>query len=346
MKQPLLGLTLIELTNLLQENKIKTYVAKQLFSGVYRQFYNSIDDISTISKNAKQQLNDLLTVPTFTIVKQLTDKDNTIKYLIKLADGNLIETVIMEFDYGYSVCISTQIGCNMKCAFCASGRLTKIRDLTVDEIVIQVRLAKEQLTKLGKRLTNVVVMGIGEPLDNFDNLNKAIEIIIEQYGLGIGKRHITISTCGLTEKMIEFSRIHPQVNIAISLHAPNDEIRNKMMPINRKHNINDLIRAAKECIRLTNRRISFEYILIKGINDQPQHAELLAKLLKNILCYVNLIPCNPIPDSIFQKSINTDMFFNILKINKIQATIRLERGTNISAACGQLRAQATINNKK
>lgn len=330
-----------KLEEFLVKNGLKPFVAKQLFNWVYKNKINEFSQMSNISKENMNKLDSLLFFDTFEIVKVLTDENGeTIKFLFRLKDNNYIETVIMKFDYGYSVCVSTQVGCNMGCKFCASGTHKKIRNLEASEIVLQFILANKWLEEHNNaRLSNIVVMGIGEPLDNFDNVVTALKTITCQHGLEIGSRHITISTCGLCNKIIDFAKALPQINIAISLHASNDDIRNKLMPINKTYPLSQLISTCKEYLKISNRRLTFEYILLDGINDSDENALELVDLLKGLLCYVNLIPYNETYLSDFKRSKRVKQFFNILNKNKLQATIRLERGTKIAAACGQLRIQ-------
>ena len=244
----------------------------------------------------------------------------------------------MNHDYGNSLCISTQVGCNMGCAFCESGRLKKVRNLESNEMVEQIIKIEEEL-KL--RITHLVLMGIGEPFDNYDNVMNFIDIINENKGLGLGARHITISTCGLVPKIKEFARYDKQVNLAISLHAPNNEIRNKIMPINKAYKIEELIDALKEYINLTNRRVTFEYILLKDVNDSTKCANMLSDLLRGMNCYVNLIPYNETSHIEFKKSDKDSItnFYDTLKKRGISVTIRKEFGSKVSAACGQLRSK-------
>ncbi len=297
--------------------------------------------MSNIGKDNQALLDSLFCFDKLEIVNVLTDENKeTVKFLFKLRDENFIETVIMKFDYGYSVCVSTQVGCNMGCKFCASGTHKKIRNLDASEIVLQFVTANDWLiNNANARLSNIVVMGIGEPLDNFQNVTTALKTIICQHGLEIGSRHITISTCGLCDKIIDFAKVLPQVNIAISLHASNDSIRNELMPINKTYPLAKLIATCKQYLEISNRRLTFEYILLDGINDSDENALELVGLLKGLLCYVNLIPYNETYLSNFKRSKRVKQFFNILNKNKLQATIRLERGTKIAAACGQLRIQ-------
>ena len=260
------------------------------------------------------------------------------KYLFRLSDGNLIEAVLMFHDYGKSICVSSEVGCNMGCKFCESGRRKRVRGLEVYEMVEQILLVEEDIKD---RISHVVVMGIGEPFDNYDNLIDFIKIINNDFGLGIGARHITVSTCGIIPKIKEFSNLDLQVNLAISLHAPNDEIRNKIMPINKAYPINELMKALKEYYSKTNRRITIEYVMLDSINDSDECALELTKLLKGLNCYVNLIPYNETQNISFKrtKMIQISRFYDILKKKGINVTIRREFGGSISAACGQLRSE-------
>ncbi len=327
-------------TELVKHN-LKSYVAKQLFNWVYKKQVIDFKQMSNIGKNNQDLLGTIFCFDTLKTIKILADENNeTIKFLFKLRDDNFIETVIMKFDYGYSVCVSTQVGCNTGCAFCASGTHKKIRNLDTSEIVLQFITANKWLQdNCNAKLSNIVVMGIGEPLDNFNNVVTALKIITCQHGLEIGSRHITISTCGLCNKILDFAKALPQINIAISLHASNDATRDKLMPINRTYPLSKLIDTCKKYLEISNRRLTFEYILLDGINDSDENALELVKLLKGLLCYVNLIPYNETYLSNFKRSKRVKQFFNILNKNKLQATIRLERGTKIAAACGQLRIQ-------
>lgn len=340
-KQSFYNLDLIQLENYLSKLELKPFVAKQLFNWVYKKHVTDFKLMSNIGKAAQEKLSNHFTFDHLEIIKTLTDENKeTIKFLFKLKDNNFIETVIMKFDYGYSVCVSTQVGCNMGCKFCASGTHKKIRNLDASEIVLQFIEANSWLEKNAKaHLSNIVVMGIGEPLDNFDNVVTALKITTSQHGLEVGSRHITISTCGLCNKIIPFAKELPQINIAISLHASNDKTRDKLMPINKAYPLATLINTCKQYLEVSNRRLTFEYILLDGINDSDENALELVKLLKGLLCYVNLIPYNETYLSNFKRSKRVKQFFNILNRNKLQATIRLERGVKIAAACGQLRIQ-------
>ena len=264
---------------------------------------------------------------------------NEKKFIFRLLDGEKVEAVLMEHDYGLSVCVSSQVGCNMGCKFCESGRLKKVRNLETYEIVEQILLIEQYINK---RIDSVVMMGIGEPFDNYDNIIKFIRVINDSKGLAIGARHITVSTCGLVPKIKEFSNLDLQVNLALSLHAPTNEIRNKIMPINKAYSIDTVIQAVKEYIAKTNRRVTIEYVMLNMVNDSKECAILLAKLLQNMNVYVNLIPYNETNNIDFSKSDKKriDSFYQVLKENKINVTIRREFGGNIKAACGQLRSES------
>ncbi len=315
----------------------KKFHANQLFSWLYDKKINNIDEMSNIKKETRDRLKKDFSFNKLEIVKIEKDIDVS-KYLFKLNDCEHIEAVIMNHDYGNSICISSQVGCNMGCKFCESGRRKKVRNLTTSEMVLQVICAEEELKE---KITHVVIMGIGEPFDNYDNVMKFIKIINNPKGLKIGSRHITISTCGIIPKIEEFISFPYQVNLAISLHAPNDKLRSTLMPINKVYPLNDLIKTLKKYIEKTNRRLTFEYILLDGINDTKEHALELSKLIKGMNAYVNLIPYNSTDNLGFNRSktIQIMRFYDILKKNRINVTIRREFGTKISAACGQLRSK-------
>lgn len=331
------GLTKNELISWLASYDIKSFKATQIYEWLYGKRVKSFEEMT----NLKKELIDLLNANFFfghlEIIKK-QENDSTLKYLFKLSDGNLIEAVVMKHDYGNSVCVSSQIGCNMGCAFCESGRLKKIRNLESSEMVLQI-LSIEKDAEI--RLSSVVVMGIGEPFDNYDNLIKFLYIVNDAKGLAIGARHITVSTSGIAPKIIEFADFPLQINLAISLHAPSNEIRNKIMPINKVYNIDTILEAISYYIAKTNRRVTIEYVMLKGINDSEECAKALVKLLKGYNVYVNLIPYNETSHIEFkQTSINQkDKFFDIIRKSGITVTVRREFGGNISAACGQLRSQ-------
>ena len=314
----------------------KKFRSVQLYEFLYKKRINNIDNMSNISNSIKERLrNDF----SFDMIKLIFKQEDDLvkKYLFELNDGERIESVVMFHDYGISVCVSSQVGCNMSCAFCESGRLKKRRNLEAYEIVQQILLIEEDI---GKRISHVVVMGIGEPFDNYDNVMRFVKIINDGKGIDIGSRHITISTCGIVPKIYEFMNEEGQVNLAISLHAPNDDIRNKIMPISRRYKLDELMNAIREYISVTNRRVTFEYIMLDNVNDSDKCAMELSKLLKGINCYVNLIPYNETENISFKrsKSMQIMKFYDILKKNSINVTIRKEFGSKVDAACGQLRA--------
>ena len=314
----------------------KKFKATQIFEWLYQKKINSFNDITNISKKVTDVLNKDFKITKLEILDKQIGND-VVKYLFKLEDNNKIEAVLMKHDYGNSLCISTQVGCNMGCHFCESGRLKKVRNLNTYEMVLQILMIENDLNI---RITHLVLMGIGEPFDNYDNVINLIEIINHPKGLALGSRHITISTCGIVPKIKEFMNYDKQVNLAISLHASNNEIRNKIMNINKVYNIEEVISAAKEYINKTNRRVTFEYIMLNGINDSYESALELSKLLKGINCYVNLIPYNETSHLEFKKSSkeNINRFYDTLKKNNINVTVRKEFGSKVSAACGQLRS--------
>ncbi|MGN1311583.1 MAG: 23S rRNA (adenine(2503)-C(2))-methyltransferase RlmN [Bacilli bacterium] len=314
----------------------KPFRAIQIYEGLYKKRYSTFDEMTNISKDLREKLKKDFSL---TKIKMLIKEqgENVNKYLFELEDGNKIESVVMFHDYGTSICVSSEVGCNMSCAFCESGRLKKVRDLKAYEIVQQILIIEEDIQK---RITHVVVMGIGEPFDNYDNVMRFIKIINCGKGIDIGSRHITISTCGIIPGIKKFMNEEGQVNLAISLHAPNNELRSRIMPINKAYPLNDLIEVIKEYIKKTNRRVTFEYIMLEGINDSEENAKELATLLKGINCYVNIIPYNETENIGFKRTKEWKImkFYDILKKNKINVTIRKEFGGNVDAACGQLRA--------
>ena len=332
------GFTKKDLENYFESINEKNFKATQVFEWLYIHKVWDITKFSNIKKEIQQQL--LKDFSTAFIKIEIVEEGNLVKkFLFRLLDGEKVEAVLMEHDYGLSVCVSSQVGCNMGCKFCESGRLKKVRNLETYEIVEQILLIEQYINK---RIDSVVMMGIGEPFDNYDNIIKFIRVINDSKGLAIGARHITVSTCGLVPKIKEFSNLDLQVNLALSLHAPTDEIRNKIMPINKVYSIDTVIQAVKEYIAKTNRRVTIEYVMLNMVNDSKECAILLAKLLQNMNVYVNLIPYNETNNIDFSKSDKKriDNFYQVLKENKINVTIRREFGGNIKAACGQLRSES------
>ena len=332
-------LTIDELTDYFINNNDKKYYATELFSWLYdkNKRITSFDEATNLKKETREKLKNDFVISNIDIVTVERAKDVR-KYLFKLKDNEHIEAVLMNHDYGNSLCISSQVGCNMGCKFCESGRRKKVRNLTTGEMVEQI-LKVEDESNL--RISHVVIMGIGEPFDNYDNICNFIKIINHPKGLNIGARHITVSTCGLVPKILEFANFPYQVNLAISLHAPNDELRKEIMPIAKVYSLKDLINAIKVYLEKTNRRVTFEYIMLNGVNDSIDNALELAKLLKGINSYVNLIPYNETEALQFKRSnpLTIAKFYDILKKNNITVTIRREFGGTISAACGQLRSK-------
>ena len=331
------NLTREDLENYFLSINSKKFHADQLFDWLYVKRVKSFDDVTNIKKDVLEEIKKNYILNNIKIVNVEKDKDVN-KYLFELSDGEHIEAVLMFHDYGTSICISSQVGCNMGCKFCESGRRKKVRNLEVSEMVLQILLIEEEL---GSRISHVVVMGIGEPFDNYDNLIKFFRIINDPKGISIGARHITVSTCGIVPKILEFSDLDMQINLAISLHAPNDELRNKLMPINKAYPLKELMKALKVYSEKTNRRLTFEYILLKDINDHESDALELVKLVKGLNCYINLIPYNETNNIEFKRTNTVQImrFYDILKKNSIGVTIRREFGSNISAACGQLRSK-------
>ena len=325
-----------ELQNELLSIGEKKYRAEQIFKWIYVDKVKEFDEMTNLSIELREKLKQNYTMCNFNILKKQESSDGTKKYLFDVLDGNAIETVLMEYHHGKTICVSSQIGCKMGCKFCASTGIKFVRSLSCGEIVEQI-LAVEQ--DIGDKISNIVFMGIGEPFDNYDNVMKAIKVINNQKGLNIGARHISISTSGLVPMIYKFADEELQCTLSISLHATNDEKRSAMMPINNRYNIQELMKACKYYIEKTNKRISFEYALAKDNNDNLDDAKELVKLLKGMICHVNLIPINKIENGEFTKSSNENIirFRDYLNEKGIVATIRRELGADIDAACGQLR---------
>lgn len=314
----------------------KKFKARQLYDWLYKKRVTSFDEMTNIKKELRTFIASTYTMEPLKILERQKG-DDVVKYLFELKDGNKIEAVLMLHDYGNSLCVSSQVGCNMSCTFCESGRLKKVRNLDPSEMVLQIMMIEKDLDLT---ITHLVLMGIGEPFDNYDNVMNFVDIINCPYGIGLGSRHITISTCGIIPKIKEFMHHGKQVNLAISLHAPNDTLRSKIMPINRAYPLEELMRTVREYISVTNRRVTFEYILLRDVNDTEKCALELCSLLKGMNCYVNLIPYNETSHIIYKKSEKDQImkFYDVLKKHHIQVTIRKEFGTKVSAACGQLRS--------
>lgn len=339
----LYNFTIEELENYFLEQNDKKFRATQVYEWLYRKRIQRIDEMTNLKKEVLENLKNHFTLNTIQLIEKQEDVDVK-KYLFLLADGEVVEAVLMKHIYGNSLCVSSQVGCNMGCKFCESGRRKKVRNLETHEMVEQIlQIEKEEHV----RISHVVVMGIGEPFDNYDNLVKFIEIINYAKGLAIGSRHITVSTCGIVPKIREFMYLPYQVNLAISLHAPNNAIRDMIMPINKVYKLEELIKILKEYIKITNRRVTFEYILLSGVNDRVEHANELSDLLRGMNCYVNLIPYNETSHIDFKRSDNKNIhnFYDALKKRGISVTIRREYGGKISAACGQLRSKREVDDR-
>jgi len=310
----------------------------QVFEAIYKQRLTDFSQMTNFKRDFIAKLTEDFGFPVLKTVTVQTSSDETKKYLFELEDGNLIETVLMKQSYGYSVCVTSQVGCNMGCAFCASGTTKKIRNLEPSEMVLQVLTIDNYLKLEEKRVSHVVIMGIGEPFDNYDNVIEFVKIINDGKGLEIGSRHISVSTCGIVPKIYEFAEVPLQINLAISLHFATNEKRSKYMGINKTYNLEDLKKALKYYYSRTNRRLTFEYILLDGINDTLDDARDLAEFVREFNSYVNLIPYNQTA-GVFKRSTEkkAHIFFDYLMKNKINVTLRREQGHDIDAACGQLR---------
>jgi 23S rRNA (adenine2503-C2)-methyltransferase len=334
-------LTYPQLVEWCELNNEKKYRAKQIYTWLYKKRVASFGAMSDVSKAFQDKLQTSFEFDNLTLKEKHVAQDETTKFLFECEDGMLIETVLMHHDYGKSVCVSSQIGCNMGCKFCASGLLKKQRDVTAGEMVQQILHVQRELDNQQERVSSVVVMGIGEPFDNYDHVLDFLKIVNNDHGLAIGSRKLTISTCGIIEGILKLADEPLQINLAISLHAPNDELRSQLMPINQAHPIKDLMNALKLYYKKTNRRITYEYILLKDVNDQPEHANQLADLIFGQNAYVNLIPYNPVLEQSFERTnIKSALkFYDQLKKRGIQTTLRQEHGLDINAACGQLRSK-------
>lgn len=345
-KESIYGLTFDQLAAWLMEHGHTRFRASQVWDWLYRKRVTDFSEMMDVRQECRELLADHFVIQTLTEHLKQESSDGTIKFLFKLQDGNLIETVLMRHKFGLSVCVTTQVGCNIGCSFCASGLLAKSRDLSSGEIVEQIMKVQQHLDKAqqDERVSHVVVMGIGEPFDNYENLADFLRVIKDQKGLAIGPRHITVSTSGLADKIVEFADSDLQVNLAVSLHAPNNELRTRIMKINRAIPIEKLMQAIDYYLEKTNRRMTLEYILLKDVNDRREHALELADLIgdRRPLVNVNLIPYNPVDEhSQYQRSERESVraFYDVLKKQGVSCSVRLEHGTDIDAACGQLRSK-------
>jgi 23S rRNA (adenine2503-C2)-methyltransferase len=337
-KRNIKDLTLEELEAYIAGSKLPKFRAGQIFEWIYKDV-EAFEQMSNLPKDLMDRLNEEFYIGRASIeVKLVSKEDNTRKYLLKLADGNAVECVLMEYSYGRTLCISTQVGCRMDCAFCASGIGGLTRHMTSGEMLEEVMAVSRDI---GERISNIVLMGTGEPFDNYDEVMKFLKTIHHPKGLNMGMRHITISTSGIVPRILELAEAQPQCTLAISLHAADNQTRNTLMPINKKYKLDELMEACRTYIKKTNKRITFEYALIKDVNDSEESAEKLSRLLKGMLCHVNLILINKVEEKVFDKSTKqaVERFKTILDQNRIETTLRRELGSDIHAACGQLRQQ-------
>ena len=325
-----------EIEGMLKEMGEPKFRAKQIFSWLHAKKAKTFDEMTNLSKPLREKLGEKFKISNVKILEKLVSSDGTIKYLFSLDDGNVIESVLMRYSYGNAVCVSTQVGCRMGCGFCASTLNGLERNLEAGEILSQIY---EISRDIDERISSVVLMGSGEPLDNYDNVIRFIRLLNSRDGADIGQRHITLSTCGLAEKIDKLRGENLQITLAISLHAPNDEIRGKTMPVSRKYDMETLLSACRRYSEETKRRITFEYALIRGVNDSAACAKELASKLKGMLCHVNLIPVNDVKEREYVHSSEEQIksFASILMGRGIETTIRRKLGSDINAACGQLR---------
>lgn len=341
LKESIYTLRLDQLQEWLKENGEKPFRAGQIYEWLYEKRVKTFEEMSNLSKQLREKLQQNFALTTLSTIIKQESKDGTIKFLFQLQDGYSIETVLMRHDYGNSVCVTTQVGCRIGCTFCASTLGGLKRHLLAGEIVEQVVKVQQQLDELGERVSHIVIMGIGEPFDNYDAMMNFLKVINHDKGLNIGARHITVSTSGIVPKIYQFADEELQINFAVSLHAPNQEARQKLMPIARAYKIDELLEAVRYYTKKTGRRVSFEYGLMSGENDSVEIAEELAALIKGIKCHVNLIPINYVPERDYVRTSRSSIFAfeKTLKKRGINVTIRREQGADIAAACGQLRAQ-------
>ncbi|WP_301419960.1 23S rRNA (adenine(2503)-C(2))-methyltransferase RlmN [Mammaliicoccus lentus] len=335
------SLQLGELEDWLLEQSEPKFRAKQIFDWLYVKRINSFSEMTNLSKELREKLAQSFEITTLEVAVKQESKDGTIKFLFELQDGYTIETVLMRHEYGNSVCVTTQVGCRIGCTFCASSIGGLKRNLEAGEIVSQVLTVQKALDETDERVSQVVIMGIGEPFENYDEMMGFLKIINHDKGLNIGARHITVSTSGIIPKIYDFANESLQINFALSLHAADNETRSRLMPINRAYDLDKLMEAIEYYVEKTNRRITFEYGLFGGVNDQVHHARQLAEMIKHLNCHVNLIPVNHVPERDYVKTTKEDIFKfeNELKRRGINATIRRNQGADIDAACGQLRAK-------
>jgi 23S rRNA m2A2503 methyltransferase len=340
MKTDIKSLPLDSIFNIVKDMGQPSFRAKQIFTWLHKFGVDSFDEMSNLPKAMREKLAEDYYISSCKIEKKLVSKkDGTVKYLFSLCDGEYVESVIMKYKYGYTICVSSQVGCKMGCRFCASTLAGFVRNLTAGEIESQLRAAQKDLDI---RISNIVLMGIGEPLDNYDNVILFMHNVNNENGLNISMRNITLSTCGVVPRIYDLMNENLQITLTISLHAPNDIIRSKTMPVNDKWGIDELLKACRDYIKKTNRRVSFEYTLINKVNDTPQCANELCSRLHGMLCHVNLIPVNDVEErgNVRSSDDSVNKFLQILQNNGINATIRRTLGSDINASCGQLRRKS------
>ncbi len=338
-KKDIVSMNFEELSSEFKGMGLPKFRATQVYDWLHKKCVASFEEMTNISKDLKAKLNDNFVIFTCSIEKKLVSRyDNTVKYLYSLPDGEYLECVVMDYKYGHTICVSTQVGCKMGCAFCASGIGGFKRQLAPSEILGQIYAAQRDL---GLRISRIVLMGMGEPLDNFDNVMRFLELVSDEKGLNIGMRHISLSTSGIVPRIYDLLEMDLQLTLSVSLHAPNDEIRSEIMPVNKSWNVDELLKACKTYGDKTSRRISFEYAMMKGVNDTPECARELGTKLKGILCHINLIPANEVPEKGHERSSDNDIqsFKNILERQGHTVTIRRTLGSDINASCGQLRRE-------
>lgn len=341
MKPLIYDFSLEELQQWAKDNGEQAFRGSQIFDWLYVKRVNDFESMSNLSKGLRSKLEEQFSISALSEITKFESKDGTVKFLFGLHDDHAIETVIMKHNYGNSVCVTTQVGCRIGCTFCASTLGGLKRNLTAGEIVAQVVRSQQILDATGERVSSIVIMGTGEPFENYDATMRFLRLMIHEKGLNIGQRHITVSTSGIVPSIYKFAEEDTQINLAISIHAPNDALRSKLMPVNRRFPFDDVIEALRFYQAKTGRRITFEYALIGGVNDQPEHAAELAGVLKSMLCHVNLIPVNHVPERKYVRTPRKDIFEfqRILADQGVNVTIRREQGHDIAAACGQLRAK-------
>lgn len=341
MKPLIYDLTYEQLQEWIKEQGEPVFRADQIMDWLYAKRVSSFEEMTNLPKPLRKNLAEHFAFHALNEITRFESKDGTIKYLFELHDKHAIETVLMKHDYGNSICVTTQVGCRIGCTFCASTLGGLKRDLTAGEIVMQVVQVQRDLDRVGERIDSIVIMGIGEPFENYEAMRAFLKLMIHPKGLNIGQRHITVSTSGIVPNIYRFADEGWQIKLAISLHAPNEQLRSRLMPVNKKYPLSTLMQACRYYIETTGRRITFEYALIGGRNDQVEHAEELADLLQDMLCHVNLIPVNHVPERKYVRTPKKDIFtfYRVLKEKGINTTIRREQGHDIEAACGQLRAK-------